>query len=301
MPHKTRSRPRGFTLIELLVVIAIIAILIALLLPAVQQAREAARRSACKNNLKQIGIALHNYHETANVFPPGFVSTNPGRSANTTWCRSGGVQGAPWTVLILPMLDQSPVHQQFDFNVPFQDTSNQMAAPNNAFIVPLSVFMCPSDPDHGGVKGPNNYFGVQGGGSVPDCGNSACSAANERASYVTGIFYAGSKIRMADVLDGTTQVFMVGETRYGGADWGASAKQDTCSYARNIAGAQDQINLFDIKGVHDTRGFSSHHVGGCHFTLADGSVHFLSENMDITVYRQLGRRDDSLPAGGFTF
>ena len=299
MPTHLRSRGRGFTLIELLVVIAIIAILIALLLPAVQQAREAARRSACKNNMKQIGLAIHNYQETFNFFPPGYISTNPGRPNHTSWCRSGGVQRAPWTVLILSQLDQKPLYDKFDFNVPFQATSNQMAPPNDAHIVPLSVFECPSEASPPPVKGRNNYFGVQGGGSAPDCGNSSCSPANERASYVSGVLYAGSKINFSSVLDGTTNVFMIGESRYGNADWGASAKQDSCSYARNLAGAQDQINLHPGRGVHDTRGFSSYHVGGCHFTMVDGSVHFVSENIDINTYRTLARRDDRLPDGGF--
>ncbi len=293
-----RSRPRGFTLIELLVVIAIIAILIALLLPAVQQAREAARRTSCKTKLKNIGLALHNYHETHRLFPPGFISNNPGRPNNTSWCRSGGVQGAPWTVMILPNIDQTSQYKLFNYNVPFQATSNQMTAPNDALLVPMDIYQCPSDIDFSQNPTRNSYFGVQGGGASPDCGNSGCSAANQRASYVTGILYAGSNIKMKDVTDGTSNVFMVGETRYGGAAWGASAKQDSCSYPRNLAGAQDQINLFPNKGVHDTRGFSSYHVGGCHFAMADGSVHFLSENMDINAYRQMGRRDDGLPLGG---
>ncbi|MCA9068002.1 MAG: DUF1559 domain-containing protein, partial [Planctomycetaceae bacterium] len=281
-----------------LVVIAIIAILIALLLPAVQQAREAARRSTCKNNMKQIGIALHNYHETFSLFPPGFVTKNAGRSGNTSWCRSGGVQYAPWTVLILPSLDQNPLYQKFDFNVPFQATSNQMTTPNSNNLVPLAVYQCPSDPDNSQNPTRTNYFGVQGGGATPDCGNSSCSGANERASYVTGILFAGSSTKFRDVTDGATNVFLVGETRYQGADWGASAKQDSCSYPRNLAGTQEQINLHAGKGVHDTRGFSSFHVGGCHFTMVDGSVHFVSENININTYRGLGQRADGTPTGG---
>lgn len=293
---------KGFTLIELLVVIAIIAILIALLLPAVQQAREAARRSSCKNNLKQIGIALHNYHETFSVFPPGYVSTVPGTPNNSSWCRSnrnGSGQYAPWTVLILPHLEQKAMYEAMNFNVPFQEPSNQMAAPNSNVIVYMSVYSCPSD-----VKQNNlwmSYHGVMGGGTAPDCQNTGCTPSNVRASYVTGVLYSSSRIRFADITDGTTNVFLVGETRYANAAWGASAKQDSCSFARNLAGAQEQINLHPTgtRGQVATRGFSSYHIGGCHMLMADGSAHFLSENMDLATYQQLGRRDDNLPLGGY--
>ncbi len=292
---KSCRRP-GFTLVELLVVIAIIGVLVALLLPAVQAAREAARRISCSNNLKQLGLAMHNHHDTKGAFPPGFESSNPGTPNNSSWCRSGGLQGPPWTVFVLPFAEQENLHDQFDLTVPFQAASNQMAAPNDALLVPLSMYRCPSDARQDPLL--SSYFGVSGGGSAPDCGNTGCSAANERASYVTGVLYAGSEIRMADVTDGTSHVFMFGETRYGNAAWGASAKQDGCSYPRNLAGTQDQMNLYDGQGVHDTRGFSSYHPGGAQFCMVDGSVHFVPDVIDLTVYRQLGRRSDGLPIGG---
>ena len=298
-------RVAAFTLIELLVVIAIIAILVALLLPAVQQAREAARRSQCKNNLKQIGLALHNYHDIHNTLPPGYVTTNPGTRSNSTWCNSSGLtqtlQYAPWTALVLPFLDQSPLYNQLDFNVPFQAASNRMAAPNLGRLVRLSVFQCPSDPQFSQNELGNSYLGVQGGGSVPDCANTGCSPAGERAHYVKGMLYAGSKTKFRDATDGLTNVFLVGESRYSNAEWGASSKDGTCTLPRNIAGAQEPINLFPNQGVHETRGFSSWHVGGCHMLMGDGSIHFFSENMDLATYRQLGQRDDALPVGGYSF
>ena len=299
---------RAFTLVELLVVIAIIGVLVALLLPAVQAAREAARRTQCKNNMKQIGLAIHNYHDAMRSFPPGYISSNPGIPGSTSWCRSGGVQRAPWTVLILPFTEQGNLHSQFNFNVVFQSTSNQMNGPNDAVIVPMKMYQCPSDVrleiQAGDVntsrkKYWSSYFGVQGGGAAPDCGNTGCSAANERGMYVSGMLFAGSKLGFQNVTDGTANVFLIGETRYGGAAWAASAKQDSCAYARNLAGAQDAINLHKGTGVHDTRGFSSYHPNGCGFTMVDGSVHFVSQNIDINIYRQLGRRDDGLPSGGF--
>lgn len=292
-----RRRP-AFTLVELLVVIAIIGVLVALLLPAVQSAREAARRTQCKNNIKQLAIAMHNYHDTLQYLPPGYISSNPGVPNNSTWCRTGGVQKAPWTVLILPYCEQTGLHAKFDFNIIFQDTSNQMNAVNGAQVVPLKIYQCPSDIRLLKNKTWNSYFGVQGGGAAPDCGNTSCSPANERGMYVTGMLYAGSRLGFRNATDGSANVFLLGESRYGGAAWGASAKQDSCAYARNLAGAQDAINLHKTQGVHDTRGFSSFHPGGCQFAMLDGSVHFVSQNIDLNMYRQLAQREDALPTGG---
>jgi prepilin-type N-terminal cleavage/methylation domain-containing protein len=304
IPNRKARRPRqparwGFTLVELLVVIAIIGVLVALLLPAVQAAREAARRTQCSNNLKQIALAIHNYHDAMRTFPPGYISSNPGIAGSSTWCRSGGVQRAPWTVLILPYTEQSNLHARFNFNIVFQDTSNQMAAVNGAVVMPVKMYQCPSDVRLSQNKTWSSYFGVQGGGSAPDCGNTSCSAANERGMYVTGMLYAGSRLGFQNVTDGTSNVFLIGESRYGSAAWAASAKQDSCAYARNLAGAQDAINLFKGQGVHDSRGFSSYHPNICGFSMVDGSVHYVSQNIDLNMYRQLGRRDDGLPAGGF--
>ncbi|MDX1946057.1 MAG: DUF1559 domain-containing protein [Pirellulaceae bacterium] len=308
--HTAPRRP-GFTLVELLVVIAIIGVLVALLLPAVQAAREAARRTQCKNNLKQLAVAIHNYHDTLRTFPPGYISNNPGVLGSSTWCQTNKTnnnQGTPWTVLILPFAEQKGLYESFDFNVPFQDDSNQMAGPNDARIVPLKMYQCPSDVRDDIAAGVTNtnrgkywssYFGVQGGGAAPDCGNTTCSPPNERAMYVSGVLFGGSRLGFQNVTDGTANVFLLGESRYGNASWGTSAKQDGCAYARNLAGAQDAINLYKTQGVHDTRGFSSFHNGGCHFALVDGSVHFVSQNIDLNLYRQLGRRDDGLPSGGF--
>lgn len=300
---RSPRRARGFTLIELLVVIAIIAILVALLLPAVQQAREAARRSACKSNIKQIGVAMHNYHDVFGTLPPGYVSNRAGISGSTSWCRSGGSSGtlqyAPWPVLILPYIDQTALYEAFDFNVPFQAASNQMTTPNSNLLVPLKAYQCPSDPIYSSQQFYNSYFGVMGGGSAVSCGNSGCSPANERAHFVNGVLFASSKISFRDVTDGQANVFMIAETRYGDAAWGASAKQDACTYPRNLVGAMDPINLHPNRGIHATTGFSSIHVGGCHVAMVDGSTHFLNENMDLAVYRQLGQCDDELPNGGF--
>jgi prepilin-type N-terminal cleavage/methylation domain-containing protein len=114
-------RRRGFTLIELLVVIAIIAVLIALLLPAVQQAREAARRTQCKNNMKQLGLAMHNYHDTFRVFPPGWIAVDPATNAQSA---HEGISGFGWGTMLLPQIDQSPLYNQLNLNLAINDPAN---------------------------------------------------------------------------------------------------------------------------------------------------------------------------------
>lgn len=307
--HRLRQRRSGFTLIELLVVIAIIAILIALLLPAVQQAREAARRSSCKNNLKQIGLALHNYHDIHLTFPPGYIADSTiARGGTTNWCRRNGSwpssgMGAPWTVMILPQLEQSAHHELFNYGQPFQNTSNQLLPAVQALVHPMAIYTCPSE-----TRPPNgdlwpSYLGVQGGGPTPACQNTGCTASNIRAFFVNGILMGGSTgLRIADITDGTTNVFLVAETRYASAAWAASAKQDGCAFTRCLVGAMEQINQHPpgTRGQPQTRGFSSYHPGGCHVALADGSVQFISENMNLTVYQRLAVAADGLPIGGFS-
>ncbi len=184
-------RPRrGFTLIELLVVIAIIAILIALFLPAVQQAREAARRTGCRNNLKQLGLALHNYHDVHKTFPPGVIA----RSNNLQDAMHGGL------TLLLPQLEQNNIHSRYNFNLPWRHPSN-VAATN----VAIDVFRCPTAgapvPQDGGFplhgtdyafsKGPRAYLCLRGNGG--------------------GMFDVNSRVRTADVQDGLSNTFAMGE------------------------------------------------------------------------------------------
>jgi len=315
---------RGFTLIELLVVIAIIAILIALLLPAVQQAREAARRSDCKNRLKQIGLALHNYHETHRAFPPGSI-------LSTSSCppSSSARRGATWTVMILPFLDESPRYNQFDFEGTFAGIANETSNDNESEqIRPNSQYQCPSDPNAASAEPNTNYRGVQGGGTEAQALCTAGSASNRRLFYNNGILHMNSNVKMRDVVDGTSNTFMVGESRWWFAvgqntpygtyfTWASSTRNaGGSSHVNVVAGAVDPINspLVDyfpnqgpytdhpagigaVVGTH-TRCFGSWHQGGAHFVLADGSVHFLSENIDLATYRQIAQRADSLPLGG---
>jgi prepilin-type processing-associated H-X9-DG protein len=176
-----------------------------------------------------------------------------------------------------------------------------VAPPNDAIIQPIPLYRCPSDKRFQTSPNLNSYFGVQGGGSAPDCGNTSCSPPNQRGWYVSGILFAGSNIPISSITDGTSNVFLLGESRYANVTWAASGKQDGCAVPLNVAGAQDTINLYpNTDGVAGTRGFSSYHPGGCHFALADGSVQFVSENIDLTTYRQLARRGDERPVGGFS-
>ena len=306
-----RSHVRGFTLIELLVVIAIIAILIALLLPAVQQAREAARRSTCKNKIKQIGLALHNYHDSFLIFPPSGVS-----SATGNYCTAGpGYSGAPWTVQILPYLDGATRYNQVNFSATFISIADRGFDSGNNDIEwrrPNRNFQCPSDPNSTETVNNNNYYGVQGGGNV----GVICTSVSVRPWMNSGIIFHNGNVRMSRISDGTTNVYLVGETKYqpltagnpsqylgwASSDW----PYPTYGAPSNTAGAVLPINSSTTNPAkshtfsENNRMFGSNHAGGCHFLMADGSVHFVSENIDLTTYQTLAVRDDGQPVGGFT-
>lgn len=302
-------RLRAFTLIELLVVIAIIAVLIGLLLPAVQKVREAAARMKCQNNLKQLGLAMHNYHDSQGTLPPGADVSNPGTTSNNTWCTTGNVF-APWTVYVLPYIEQDNLFKQFTLKVRFNDTGFAMIAPNNtsAQQVPVRTFQCPSDSRISTSPLLSSYTGVQGGGvgysgtTPPNpgaCSSSGCSTLGERMFYVNGMLYFGSKLTLLDAKDGTSNVFLIGESRYGNYGWTVSGKTDSCGFQPNLGATQDAINLFPGQGVHVSRGFSSDHTNGANFVSLDGSVHFINQSIDLATYQSLGQRSDGLPVGGF--
>jgi prepilin-type N-terminal cleavage/methylation domain-containing protein/prepilin-type processing-associated H-X9-DG protein len=279
---------RGFTLVELLVVIAIIGILIALLLPAVQAAREAARRSQCTNNLKQLGLALHNHHDTYKKFPSGGAHT--GNSSREMW---------GWGALILPFIEEGNLHSQL--RVDQQDLHVTLTNTNLRPLVqsPLEAFICPSDTgthlmSGGRMNGrtgrhfrgdaglPNsfrvaksNYIGVCGYWDVDDRNNN-------------GVLYRGSAIRFADVTDGTSSTFMVGE------------RNEFCAQGawvgnRNITGGGVQgadytlgrvsrpLNHPNNNSHQCTEGFASEHPGGGNFLFVDGSVHFITNNIGYRV------------------
>jgi len=316
------ARPRGFTLVELLVVIAIIGILVALLLPAVQAAREAARRMDCTNRLKQLSLALHNYAGAHGKFPAGYYSKHP--TTSSTWCSTGGTNHlAPWTVMILPFMEEQARYDEFDYSKNFTSTSQLPAEGSStsknhkAWERPLKKYQCPSDPNSKGNVNNINYFGVQGGGPVTkaDCYH------NSRAFFFTGILYHNSVVDFHDIRDGTTNTWLLGETRYvptkphrpdnnttGG--WASSGRLDSAPNSYTQASAVLGINSLPGSGgdaisagsldffFHMSKLYGSFHQGGCHFALGDASVRFVNENIDLTLYQQAANRSDGLPIGG---
>ncbi len=306
---RPRERARGFTLIELLVVIAIIAVLIALLLPAVQQAREAARRTQCKNNLKQLGLAQHNYHDLHNQFTPAWIRRNGGSYVDTNYCNTMAAdQQAPWTVFVLPLMDQAPLYNQFNLSLPFSDASNGTQAPNGPICKRIAGFQCPSNPAVSQWALHLDYLGVMGGGAIADC---VTSGQPDRLFARSGAMYDNSQVGFRDMVDGSSNVFCIGESRYfpdqtGVVYRGWASSPKLGGFPLVNAMAMDQINLLPQSQVPSSntkvcRGFSSFHTGGCHFLMADGAVKFVSDNINLATYQQLGRRNDSLPLGGTDF
>lgn len=316
------NKKQGFTLVELLVVIAIIGILVGLLLPAVQAAREAARRMQCSNNCKQISLACHNYESAFRSFPAGGIITYAAgvTPTATNFCTIGQDRTqAPWTVLILPFLEESNLYQKFDFRLRFTGSSNIPGdSPNRElFSMNMAKFQCPSDPNSSSTVNNSNYMGVQGGGTpVPAAGCAPCfTQSGQRVFFQNGIIYANSRVRMAAVTDGTSNTFLIGESRYMPtpnmrtdgfhAGWSSSLKADSAfAVPMTFAAAVLQINAQKDCGIgvadcfnFVSRLFGSRHTGGCHFGMADGSVQFISQNVDINVYRQTAIRDDGFPVG----
>lgn len=275
-----RRKIRGFTLIELLVVIAIIAVLIALLLPAVQQAREAARRSQCKNNLKQIGLALHNYSDTCNRIPGAGDNgpTNCCAADTDRWDRLS------WTFPLLPYMEQGTLYTSVYNNWPQMRKST------------VPVYHCPS---RRSVRlyqnlAKSDYSGSQG--------------TAENGMFVR---YVTASISLAAVSDGLSNTLAVGESMVhrGFMEGGGGCCSDNESAydsgwaddvirSTNVVPGNDLSDTALSSGLVDGR-FGSSHVGGFHGLLGDGSVRFIQVSIDLTVFRRLGQRNDGQVLGEF--
>lgn len=336
-PTKTCKLSKGFTLIELLVVIAIIAILVSLLLPAVQQAREAARRTQCKNNLKQLGLAIHNYHDVARCFPGNIVESG------------AGYRNASWLTMILPYVEQSTAYNAMEFSG--TNFSNQDAPPNlnwdlvNRLRVP--GLNCPSSvlpttrtqnanastialgaPDQLTYQ-VSDYVGMAGGywlpntTTVPPGGVWTGYGWDHQVGTIINLGPGASPRRIASLTDGTSNTLAVGEhssytikesdgsrvdarpSNWAGGAWGnGPGTRAWVGWSLNVTVPRYGINYNGPGYGHDIpygghTGLRSQHTGGVQVALADGSVRFLSENMSFDTLMALSNGQDDAVIGEY--
>ena len=313
---RTHSRRTAFTLVELLVVIAIIGVLVALLLPAVQAAREAARRSSCTNNMKQIGIALHNHHDTHNRFPPGCA-----QDQSPFGTKAGG-WGTSWKVYILPYIEQSNIYDKWVFD---GGSSGYTHGTNMPLVnrIMIKTYRCPSSaiPDfyassnnNGSIQMMTSYTGIAGAYSSSAPFNN-CGSGGHGYSAEDGVLFANSTQNMSSLTDGTSNTVMVGEqsdhlrdannkpipgsytaiTSQGPHGWtmGSGNQSFGKAYTErhfNCTTVQYNINQRGLPNSggtgHNTGNnipLSSLHPGGCIVAMADGSSRFISQTVALNV------------------
>ncbi len=319
-PRPAYTPRLGFTLIELLVVIAIIAVLIALLLPAVQQAREAARRVSCQSNLKQLGLALHNYHDTHGLFPFGWDD-----------------HGTGWSAMILPQLEQSGYYSGLTFAEAGGGNWGSGGGNERLAGTYLSIFRCPSltQPEHleeshpqaDGIPGrmPASYRGVASSVATHD-GEAATKPSFKDPADIDGVFGGCTRVALRHLSDGTTNTLLLGESRTDfefekacnskdpnspfareNTDHWAIGSPDIDGYDHALApgGPGQEFTEFvgstaaalnarlrqaDFTGCEIESSFGSYHPGGAYFCLADGSARFLADGIDCRLYAALASR-----------
>ena len=314
--HRGSSGLLGFTLVELLVVIAIIGVLVALLLPAVQAAREAARRAACQSNFRQVGVAMQNFESAQGHFPSGqnvwrgrFNCANPGgRTGNVT-----GRIGWGWGTFILPYLEQQAVYNRMDFEMP--GVEEPWFANGDSFVAAatqLPVYLCPSDPQGAELVDCCSPM-FNGGSEFEDVGRSNMAGVADSTDFTCGdgttyarldgdgMLFTKSEIPFAEITDGSSHTFLVGEV----VGVGPGTNSGFIWVSHGVLHTANSINTFlqytttfsgpfarDATHSVDEGGFSSFHPGGCHFVFADGSVHFISDSIDIQTLAALTTRAD---------
>lgn len=317
-------RNRGFTLIELLVVIAIIAVLVALLLPAVQQAREAARMTQCKNNLKQIGIALHDYHDIYSVFPMGYQTLPGGSSLMGPPATTTGDTGPGWTCLfaILPHIEQTALYRSFNSRVPSWDPQNATVAKTK-----LAVYVCPSAANDAATYqvidssrtvlatfSRSNYVANAGRIEVWD------DPSPDLTGKADGVFFRNSHVSERDISDGLTNTVFFGEQtpRHSNSTWvGIVPNAQTCPNSPEFGGvpcdyAAPQINVHsgpspnELSIIHvpssklgNVDSMYSDHHGGCNVLMGDGSTRFVSNTVDGLIWSYVSTRSGAEIVGAW--
>ena len=308
------GRRVGFTLVELLVVIAIIGILIALLLPAVQAAREAARRSQCSNNLRQLGLAVHNYQTSAGAMPYGW----------SDW-------GAGWSLPILPHIEMNAIYDTLYLGNAGANMWSNGSPNHRACETVIPIFRCPSmtQPEHYNMNGiakrvPASYRGNAGSEASSDDLSTITISGTKGLEHLqqNGIFYACSGVRIGEISDGTSHTIMVGESRtdpvfhkdgqgmdfwYIGSpqvwecrcDGGTGGTEFSEYVATTMAPVNAYLRDITMPGRLMELSFGSYHPGGAQFTMCDGSTRFIDDEIDATIYKALGSRDGGEVVGQF--
>jgi prepilin-type N-terminal cleavage/methylation domain-containing protein/prepilin-type processing-associated H-X9-DG protein len=279
--RRITNRP-GFTLIELLVVIAIIAILIGLLLPAVQKVREAAARMKCTNNLKQIGLAMHNYHDVVGVLPEAGRAPNLG-----------------WAVWILPYMEQKPLFDQFDKTKSYSDAFH-----TPRYVDRVSQYICPSSNKtfaNGSTTSMTlNYIGCLG---PKNPGTQSSSGGSSHGGFGTGgvlVRKIDGQVKMAHIIDGTSTTILVGEMSYSRTvdnnvmdayrEWTRGCDDGACFSSKNLNSGL-RVERYNGSNNFNDVSFGSEHTGGANFLMCDGSVHFVNESVSLNILKASASRD----------
>lgn len=323
MKNSIQRRPGGFTLIELLVVIAIIAVLLGLLLPAVQKVREAAGRTKCQNNLKQIGLALHNFYALEQRLPPGFTSTSDPGNVNwrtlTTTVPAYYEPGWSFFAYILPYMDQASLFSQLNLDLPILHSANAIARTEGALI---NAYVCPVDTapkliDVLDFGESSTAVTLSGSGTLicraPVASYTGVLGSNdhEENGAFNGIFFRNSRVKFEDITDGSSNTLCIGErmSRMAEATWLGTITGSEVVHAEGwwqARGYPHRTHNYRPANLHVTchirsgkpnllsnspSGFFSPHTSGCNFLNADGSVRLITDTLDNTTFRALATRN----------